>query len=148
MTEPETNPGLESAVPDEPNSNEAPELDPERARRANRATRGGLAGLLCLEAFVVLLVPRAIAQTSTGVNGAKTALLVALALVLIVTGFLLRRPWGIGLASGLQLVLVATVILIPPIAVVVVFFLLIWWYLLRTRHQLVGTPSGWRMLVS
>jgi hypothetical protein len=34
------------------------------------------------------------------------------------------------------------------LAVVVVIFLLLWLYVLRTRQQLVGTPSGWRMLVS
>ncbi|HEX8092708.1 DUF4233 domain-containing protein, partial [Jatrophihabitans sp.] len=62
--------------------------------------------------------------------------------------FLLRRPWGIGLGSVLQLVLAATVVLIPVLAVVVVIFLLLWLYVLRTRQQLVGTPSGWRMLVS
>jgi hypothetical protein len=120
----------------------------ERSRRADRATRGGLAALLCLEAFVVLLVPRAIAQTSTGLDGTKTALLIALAVVLIACGFLLRRPWGIGLGSVLQLLVVATIALIPVLAVVVVFFLLLWWYLLRVRHQLVGTPAGWRMLIS
>ena len=130
-----------------------PETEPgptveDRRRRADRATRGGLAGLLCLEAFVVLLVPRAIAQTSTGVDGTKTAILVALAVILVAAGFLLRRPWGIGLGSGLQVLVLATVVLIPPIAVVVVFFLLIWWYLLHTRHQLAGTPGGWRMFVS
>ncbi|HEX2904199.1 MAG TPA: DUF4233 domain-containing protein [Jatrophihabitans sp.] len=125
-----------------------PAPDPDRARRADRATRGGLAGLLCLEAFVVLLVPRAIAQTSTGLDATKTWTLVGLAVVLIGAGFLLRRPWGIGVGSALQLVLALTIVLIPVIAVVVVFFLLIWWYVLRTRHQLVGTPSGWRMLVS
>ncbi len=124
------------------------ELLAERRRRADRATRGGLAAILCLEAFVVLLVPRAIAQTSTGLTGTKTGLLIGLAVILIATGFVLRRPWGIGLGSGLQLVVVATIALIPPIAVVVVFFLLIWWYLLRTRRQLVGTPAGWRMLVN
>lgn len=122
--------------------------DPERARRADRATRGGLAALLCLEAFVVLLVPRAIAQTSTGVDGTKTTLLVALAIVLIAAGFLLRRPWGIAVGSALQLLVAATIVLIPIIAIVVLFFVFIWWYVLRTRHQLVGTPSGWRMLVS
>jgi hypothetical protein len=124
-------------------------VDPEaRRQRADRATRGGLAALLCLEAFVVLLVPRAIAQTSQGVSLTKTLLLVALAVVLVGCGFVLRRPWGIGLGSALQLVLTATVVLIPALAVVVVIFLLLWLYLLRTRQQLVGTPSGWRMLVS
>jgi hypothetical protein len=120
----------------------------DRRRRADRATRGALAALLCLEAFVVLLVPRAIAQTSQGISVTKTVLLVALAVVLVGCGFVLRRPWGIGLGSVLQLVLAATVVLIPVLAVVVVFFLLIWLYVLRTRQQVVGTPPGWRMLIS
>ncbi len=120
----------------------------DRRLRANRATRGGLAALLCLEAFVVLLVPRAIAQTSEGVSTTKTLLLVGLAVLLVGCGFTLRRRWGIGLGSALQLLVAATVVLIPALAVVVVIFLLLWLYLLRTRRQLLGTPSGWRMLVS
>lgn len=120
----------------------------DRRDRANRATRGGLAALLCLEAFVVLLVPRAVAQTSQGLSETKTLMLLALAIVLVACGFLLRRRWGIGLGSVLQLLVAATIVLIPALAVVVVIFLLLWGYLLRTRRQLVGTPSGWRMLVS
>ncbi len=122
--------------------------DPERLRRTDRATRGAAAGLLCLEAFVVLLIPRAIAQTSTGLDATKTVLLISLAVLLVACGFLLRRRWGIGAGSALQVLVAATVLLIPVLAVVVVFFLLLWWYLLRTRHQLLGTPAGWRMLIS
>jgi hypothetical protein len=136
----------------EPEPSVQPELTAEeqeaRRNKANRATRGGLAGILCLEAFVVLLVPRAIAQTSEGVDGSKAGLLVALAAVLIAVGFLLRRPWGIAVGSMLQVVLAATVVLVPAMIIVVVFFVAIWVYLLRTRHQLVGTPAGWRMLIS
>ncbi len=126
----------------------SPAEDQERIRRADRATRGGLAALLCLEAFVVLLVPRAIAQTASGLSATKTSLLIGLAVLLVACGFALRRRWGVAAGSALQLLVAATIALIPAIAVVVVFFLLIWWYLLRTRHQLVGTPDGWRMLVS
>lgn len=120
----------------------------ERRRRADRATRGGLAALLCLEAFVVLLVPRAIAQTSKGLTLTTTLLLVGLAVLLVACAFVLRRPWGIGAGSGLQLLMAATVVLIPSLAVVVLIFLLLWLYLLRTRRQLLATPSGWRMLIS
>jgi len=60
----------------------------------------------------------------------------------------LRRPWGIAVGSVLQVVLAATVVLVPAMIIVVVFFVAIWVYLLRTRHQLVGTPAGWRMLIS
>ena len=152
MTEPDSA-EPDSAEPDstEPDSAEPDRSEPdqrERARRADRATRGGLAALLCLEAFVVLLVPRAIAQTATGLDGTKTGLLIGLAVVLVACGFLLRRRWGIGAGSVLQLAVLATVVLIPVLVVVVVFFLLLWWYLLRLRHQLIGTPGGWRMLVS
>jgi hypothetical protein len=120
----------------------------ERRQRANRATRGAMAGLLCLEAFVVLLVPRTIAQTSTGLSTTMTFVLVGFAVALIVTGFMLRRPWGIGLASALQIVLALTIILVPLFAIVVIIFLAIWYYMVRTRQQLVGTPSGWRMFTS
>jgi hypothetical protein len=136
----------------EPEPSVQPELTAEeqeaRRNKANRATRGGLAGILCLEAFVVLLVPRAIAQTSEGLDGSKTGLLVVLAAVLVAVGFLLRRPWGIAVGSVLQVLLAATVVLVPAMIIVVVFFVAIWVYLLRTRHQLVGTPAGWRMLIS
>ena len=144
MTGPEAAESAAQPMPDEPSPDELA----DRRQRANRATRGGLAAILCLEAFVVLLVPRAIAQTSTGVSATKTLLLVALAVLLVGCGFLLRRRWGIGLGSALQLLVVLTIVLIPVLAVVVVLFLLLWWYLLRTRQQLLGTPSGWRMLIS
>jgi len=147
MTEPEPQFQPDEAKP-ESQPDEAGPDEAERVRRADRATRGAAAGLLCLEAFVVLLIPRAIAQTSTGLDTTKTVLLVGLAVLLVACGFLLRRRWGIGAGSALQLLVVATVALIPVLAIVVVFFLLLWWYLLRTRHQLVGTPSGWRMLIS
>ncbi|MCW2538892.1 MAG: conserved rane protein of unknown function [Frankiales bacterium] len=130
---------------DEPPSEE--ELA-ERRVRANRATRGALAAILCLEAFVVLLIPRTIAQTSEGLSATKTWVLVGLAVLLVVTGFLLKRRWGIGLGSVLQVVLAFTIALVPIIAVVVVIFLGLWIYLLRLRTQLVGTPTDWRMLVS
>lgn len=156
---PETNPASGSETTPASGSETTPALSPEtseadhtaeaaeRALRAGRATKGGLAAILCLEAFVVLLVPRAIAQTS-GLTATKTFLLLALAIVLVACGFMLRRPWGIGLGSALQVPMAATVILIPVMFIVVLFFLFLWWFLLRTRQQLVGTPSGWRMLVS
>jgi hypothetical protein len=124
------------------------ELLADRRQRANRATRGGLAGILCLEAFVVLLVPRAIAQTSEGISTAKTLILVVFAVVLVVCGFMLKRPWGIAAASVLQLALAATTVLILAMAFVAAFFWLVWWYLLRTRQQLVGNSTGWRLLIS
>lgn len=124
------------------------EREAQRLQRANRATRGGLAALLCLEAFWVLLVPRGIANTPEGVSTTKTLLLVGLAAVLVGCALSLTRPWGIAFGSVLQVVLAATILLVPALAVVVVIFLLLWLYLLRTRRIWLGTPRGWRMLVT
>lgn len=122
-------------------------LDARRAK-ANRATRGVLAAVLCLEALVVLLVPRAIAQTSTGLDTAKTVVLLVLAVVLIATGFLLRRRWGIGLGSALQVAVLATGVWTAVMFAVGVIFAAIWLWVLTMRRDLVGTPGGYRMFVS
>ena len=79
--------------------------------KADRATRGVLSALLALEALVVLLVPRAIAQTDTGLDTTKTVILVVLAVVLLMTAFLMRRRWAVGLGSALQVAVLATGVL-------------------------------------
>ena len=120
----------------------------ERARRANKATRGALAAILALEALVVLLVPRAIAYTAAGLGGTKTGLLIGLAALMVACAALLRRPWGIGLGSLLQLAFILTGIVLAVMFVIAAIFATIWLYLLNLRHDLVGTPGGVRMLVS
>jgi uncharacterized protein DUF4233 len=119
-----------------------------RRAKADRATRAVLAALLCLEALVVLLVPRAIAQTSTGLDASKTVILIGLAVVLVVTAGLLRRPWGIGLGSALQLAVLATSVLEHALIVVGLMFIGLWWWVLTMRRDLAGKPGGLRMLVS
>jgi hypothetical protein len=124
-----------------------PEQIAERARRADRATRGGLAGILGLEAVVVLLVPRAIAFT-TGLGTTRTTLLIGLAILLVAAAAVQRRPWGIAAGSALQLPFIATGFLIGTMFLVGAIFAAIWLRLLSLRHELVGTPGGWRMLTS
>jgi len=135
-------------VPDDQHVEPTEEQLAQRRVRANRATRGALAATLCLEAFVVLLVPRAIAQTSVGLGGTKTAILLGFAAVLVAVGFLLRRPWGIGLGSMLHLPFIAVGLWVHAFFVVAALFIGLWLYLLNLRHELVGTPGGLRMLVS
>jgi hypothetical protein len=124
--------------------------DDQEARRAktNRATRGALAATLCLEALVVLLMPLALRQTSEGLGTGKTITLIVFAVILIMTGFLLRRRWGIGAGSVLQVAFLATAVWLPAGLVVSVLLAGCWGYLLYLRHDLVGTPGGIRMLIS
>lgn len=125
-----------------------PEMIAERARRADRATRGALAGVLGLEALVVLLIPRAIRFTDTGLGTARTVLLIGLAVVMIAVAGMVRRPRGIAAGSVLQGLFVLTGVFLPAMFVVGVIFLAIWLSVLNLRHEIVGTPGGLRMFVS
>lgn len=122
-----------------------PEQIAERARRADKATRRALAGILGLEALVVLLVPRTIALT-TGLGAVRTGICFGIAAVLIVAAALQRRRWGIAVGSALQLVFIATGFLIGTMFLIGAIFAAIWLRLLVLRHDVVGSPGGVRML--
>jgi hypothetical protein len=106
-----------------------------------------MAGILGLQALVVLLVPRAIKFT-VGLGVTRTSLLIALAVLLVLGAAVVRRPWGIAVGSVLQLPFIMTGIWIAAMFVVGALFAGIWAYLLTLRHELVGTPGGVRMLYS
>ncbi len=122
--------------------------DPERIQRANRATRGGLAAVLGLEAVVTLLVPRALAFSAGGLGVTKTLLLVSLALVMIVAAGLTRRPWGVGLGSAVQVLFLLSGVWLIAQLIIAALFAMVWGRMLWLRHQLLGTPAGWRLLWS
>ncbi|HKF33500.1 MAG TPA: DUF4233 domain-containing protein [Jatrophihabitantaceae bacterium] len=121
--------------------------DEQRRENINRATRRVLSAVLCLEAFSVLLVPRALART-TGLGGLKTGLLLGFAALLLAAAAVQRRRWGIGLGSALQVPLLLIGIWTHAFFIVGALFLGVWLYVLNLRHELVGTPGGVRMLVS
>jgi hypothetical protein len=120
----------------------------ERAHRADRSTRGAMAGVLGLEAVVVLLVPRALAFSEGGLGTAKTVVLVALALLMIAGAGLIRRPWGIGAGTVLQALFLISGAWLWALLIVAAIFAAVWVRLLMLRHDLIGTPTGWRMLYS
>jgi Protein of unknown function (DUF4233) len=133
--------GVDEDQPVEP----TPEQYAERARRANKATRSALAGVLGLEALVVLLIPRTIAFT-TGLGPVRTGICIGIAVLLIAGAATVRRSWGIGFGSSLQIVFVATGFMIGTMFLVGALFIAIWLRLLMLRHEIVGTPGGLRML--
>jgi Protein of unknown function (DUF4233) len=145
MTDPAADQDRPVEPPGAPPAAPTPEQYAERARRANKATRGALAGVLGLEALVVLLIPRAVAFT-TGLGPVRTAICIGLAVVLVFAAALLRRPWGIGLGSALQVAFTATGFMIAAMFLVGALFIAIWLRLLMLRHEIVGTPGGLRML--
>lgn len=128
-----------------PPAEPTPEQYAERARRADKATRSALAGVLGLEAVVALLIPRAIAYT-TGLGPVRTGICIGLAVLLVLAAGLVRRPWGIALGSGFQVAFLATGVMIATMFLVGALFIAVWLRLLMLRHEIVGSPGGLRML--
>jgi hypothetical protein len=106
-----------------------------------------MAGVLGLQALVVLLVPRAIKFT-VGLGATRTTLLITLAVLLVIGAALVRRPWGIAVGTALQVPFILTGVWIGTMFFLGAVFAGIWAYLLSLRHELVGTPGGVRMLYS
>ena len=125
----------------------AEQLEARRVKNG-KATKRALAVLLVLEALLMLLVPRAIARTDTGLGTARTLVLLGFAVVLVVAGAMLRYSWGVGVGSVLQVLVLATGFWTSAMFVLGAIFIAIWLYVLNLRHELLGTPGGWRLLVS
>lgn len=145
MSEPVGEPVDDSAADPEGPVEPTPEMYAERARRADKASRGVLAAVLGLEALVTLLIPRTIAFT-TGLGPVRTGICIGLAVILVVAAGLARRPWGIALGSALQVAFLATGILIATMFLVAALFIAVWLRVLMFRHEVVGSPGGLRML--
>src|SRR5690348_8973036 len=143
MTMPDTDPTSAG----NPESSDGPD-DAQRARRADRSTRGAMAGVLGLEAVVVLLVPRALAFSEGGLGTTKTIVLVALAVLMVAGAAVIRRPWGVGVGTVLQVLFLISGAWLWALLVIAAIFAAVWGRLLLLRRDLVGTPAGWRMLIS
>jgi Protein of unknown function (DUF4233) len=110
--------------------------------RAARALRGGAAAVLLIEGIVVLFVPRGIAQTGPGLTGARLALLLVLAALLVAASAVQRRPQGLVVGTVLQVPVVLTGLLASVLWLIGGVFALIWLYLLQVRKDLLGTSFG------
>jgi hypothetical protein len=91
-----------------------------------RGFRGVMAGVLILEAIVVLLALPVVAVVGDGLTVASGAYLVGVAVVLIVLSGLQRRPRAIRANLAVQLVVVAGVLVHPAIGFIGALFAGVW----------------------
>jgi len=110
--------------------------------RAGRALGGAAAAVLLLEGIAVLFVPRGIAQSGDGLTGFRLVALLVLALLLVVSSGVQRRPQGLLIGSVLQVPLLLTGLFNSAMWLVGGVFVLIWLYLLQIRKELLGSPFG------
>lgn len=100
-----------------------------------RGLCGIFAATLALEAIVVLLSLLVLSKFGAGATAGGVSLILGLAVAMIVAAGLQRRPWGLGLAVGLQLVMIACGLLVPVLGVLGVIFGLVWAGLLLLRRD-------------
>lgn len=98
--------------------------------------RGVLAGTLVLQSIVVALALLVVAKRGGGVTGAAGWTVGLLALAMLLAAFVQRRPWGLPLALGLQVAMVACWPLVPTLGALGLVFTAVWSYLLWLRHDL------------
>jgi hypothetical protein len=95
-----------------------------------------------LEGIAVLFVPRGIAQSGPGLTPLRLTLLLVLAVLLILSSGVQRRPRGLLIGTVLQVPLLLTGLMSGAMWIVGGAFFLIWLYLLQIRKELLGSPFG------
>ncbi|KUI19369.1 hypothetical protein AU193_05455 [Mycobacterium sp. GA-1285] len=100
-----------------------------------KSFRGVMAGTLILEAIVVLLALPVVANIGGGFTAATGGFLIGMAVILVLLAGVQGKPWAIWVNVGLQLVLIAGVVLDLAIAFVGVVFLVVWLFIAYLRGE-------------
>jgi Protein of unknown function (DUF4233) len=103
-----------------------------------KGLRGVYAATLTLEAIVVGLALLVLPKFGEGATPFGVTVISALAVAMVVAAGMQRRPWGLGLALGLQAVMIACGLLVPALGVLGVVFALVWAGILLLRRDLAG----------
>jgi hypothetical protein len=100
-----------------------------------RSFRGVIAAVLVLEGVVVLLALPVVAKLGAGLDTWQGVLVGALALALFLACAAAGRSWGMGLALGLQVVMIGCWFAVPALGLLGVIFGLVWGCLLWFRRE-------------
>ena len=103
-----------------------------------KGLRGVYAATLTLEAIVVALALLVLSKFGAGATPFGVTVITALAVAMVVAAGLQRRRWGLGLALGLQAVMIACGLLVPALGIMGVVFALVWGGILLLRRDLMG----------
>jgi hypothetical protein len=100
-----------------------------------RSFRGIMAGVLVLEAIVVLLALPVASVAGGGLSTAAAAYLIGMAAVLVVLSGLQRWPWAIWVNLAVQAAVMAGFALHPAIGFIGVLFAAVWLLLVYLRAE-------------
>ncbi|WP_086820795.1 DUF4233 domain-containing protein [Allokutzneria sp. NRRL B-24872] len=116
---------------------EAPTTPGPQVRRKDpwKGLRGIQAGTLVMEAITVALSLLVIAKFD-GITSLGAILVGALAVAMVVASGVQGKPWGVGLAVALQVLMIACGFVVFALGVLGVVFALVWGALLWLRQDL------------
>ncbi|WP_232663064.1 DUF4233 domain-containing protein [Pseudonocardia sp. TRM90224] len=100
-----------------------------------RGVRGVFAAVLVLEAIVVLLALLVLPKFGEGATPLGVGIISGLALLMIVAAGVQRRSWGLPFALALQVAAIACGLLVPALGVMGAVFALVWVGLLLMRRD-------------
>lgn len=103
-----------------------------------RGLRGVFALTLVLEAIVVALALLVLGQFGVESTPVTIGVVSGLAVAMLLAAGLQRRRWGLGLAVGLQGVMIVSGLLVPVLGVMGLIFGLVWGWLLWLRRDMTG----------
>lgn len=106
-----------------------PQVDPWKS------FRGVMAGMLILEAIVVLLALPAVSAVGRGLDGFTIVYLVGFAVLLVLMAGVQGRPWAIWANLGVQLLLIAGWVVYPGIGFIGLLFAVVWGLVYYLRHE-------------
>ena len=100
-----------------------------------KSFRGVMAGVLILEAIVVLLALPVVAMVGRGLTGPALTYLLVLAVVLVALAGLQGRPWAIWVNLAVQLAVIAGFGVYPAIGFVGALFAAVWLLIVYLRAE-------------
>jgi len=108
---------------------------PEGVRDPWKGLRGVMAGTLVMEFITFGLALPIVWRFGGGVTGPGFAVVGALTVLMLVAGFVQRKPWGLPFALVLQLAMVACYLVHPAVGIMGLLFAAVWAYMMYLRHD-------------
>jgi hypothetical protein len=100
-----------------------------------RSFRGVMAGVLILEAIVVLLALPVVAAADGGLTVFSGGYLIGLAVVMVLLAGLQGRPWAIWVNLALQVVVIAGVVVHSAVGFIGAVFAAVWLLIVYLRAE-------------
>ena len=100
-----------------------------------KSFRGVLAGVLVLEAVVVLLALPVVAVVGRGLTAQTGTYVIGVAAILVVLAALQRRRWAIWVDLAVQVVVIAGFLVHPAIGFIGALFAAVWLLLVYLRAE-------------